>query len=187
MKMVQWIATTIAASALAWVVTETGAKAETAPTAGRVGVRAEVEYGSLIQETNRDNFYALGFGLEGGYTFNYGLYVGGRVERFLGDRGASDYGTRLSQGQGVVGYDVRCSRFMAVRPTIAVGMTLLESPVVDAGQGSSFGLLNLGPGIALINLFGPILVSVGVRYNGVIGRMYAADGLLVSLGAGGAF
>jgi hypothetical protein len=74
------------------------------------------------------NIFGLGFGLNGGYTFDFGLFIGGQFEYFLGSTNpgiAPD--TEVSSNEMLLGVDVGYNinvKPVTIRPSLALGMTL---------------------------------------------------------------
>lgn len=111
-----------------------------------------VSYGFEIE--NPDYYahpYGLGFGLQGGYTFDFGLFVGLSTSYYLGSSG-DQFGAVSTWLLGAeVGYDWWITDGALFRPSAQIGanFTFLEKdPALDGGR--SFAGTYFAPGISLL-------------------------------------
>jgi hypothetical protein len=75
------------------------------------------------------NLYSVGFGVRGGYTLDFGLYLGGQALYFIGDSvsvaGVEASGNELLLGVDV-GYDIDVAPLI-IRPSLGLGAALTFS------------------------------------------------------------
>jgi hypothetical protein len=104
---------------------ESTGEAETAPAAAKEGGKPPFSVGVAIGwgtdfENPDYNFYGVGFGVRGGYTLDFGLYLGAQVLYFLGGSNAAG-ASRSEFLAGVdVGYDIKVAP-VVIRPSLGVG------------------------------------------------------------------
>lgn len=135
-------------------------EADPTPPDGRpIQIGLQVGYGFEIENPQYGAHpYGLGIGLQGGYTFDFGLFVGLATNYYLGTSAAED-GFRINKGENIntwllgveVGYDVWFSEGVLFRPSAQLGLngTFLESdPALDGGR--SFWGTYFAPGISLL-------------------------------------
>jgi hypothetical protein len=154
-----------------------------------------IGYGFEHDGTFGSNPYGLGFGLRGGYTLDFGLYVGGTFSYFLGtsDEGNSGGGSGTTGGAieqssnymqilAEVGYDIWISK-LVIRPYMGmgVGMAFLDSTGTAALYASPVSSFSFAPGASIFYNIDSVFIGGDVRFNimggnGVTGTVLSAFG-----------
>lgn len=157
-------------------------------TAGAIQLGLGFRYG--IEQNEGDfNPWGLGLGLEGGYTLDNSIYVGGNFDYFFGEKLEDELGSvegNLWQLMAEGGYDLGLLHFFVLRPKLGLGVANWTTDAcVDAlgctkNSGSD---LALAPGVKLM-LFTPIInVSFDTRYVIVLSEE-TSKALVFSAGIG---
>jgi len=143
-------------------------------------------YGFEHAKTFGSNPYSLGLGVRGGYTLDFGLYVGGMFTYFIG---SSDEGSSAVTAGGSVtassnymeflaevGYDVWIAKFV-LRPYMGLGVgSAFQDNTVYSSPVNSFAF---APGVSVFYAFGAAFLGVDVRFNLMNGN--GVDGTVLSL------
>lgn len=102
-------------------------EADTAPAAAKEGVKPPISvavslgWGTDFESTFDYNYYGFGFGVRGGYTLGFGLYLGAQAQYFLGGSGtvANASGNEILLGVDI-GYDIHVAPVI-IRPALGLG------------------------------------------------------------------
>lgn len=143
-------------------------------------------YGFEHEKTFGVNPYSLGIGVRGGYTLDFGLYLGGMFTYFIGteDEGMSAVtagGTVTASAHYLeilaeVGYDVWIAKFV-LRPYLGMGVGVgVQDGTVYPSPVNSFAF---APGVSLFYTFGAAFLGVDIRFNLMNGN--GVDGTVLSL------
>jgi hypothetical protein len=151
-------------------------------TASRSQAQAVLGYG--ISETGRDarEAYGLAAALQGSYTFESAVNVGGRLQHFFGSRQSREDETAIELADLLAGYDVAVASTLVLRPALGLGATSVVNPHTDVG--SSYVFFHVAPDLSLIQLLGPLAVVIDVRYSLPNTRVYLEPALILGLGIG---
>ncbi len=182
------------------------AAADPAFTANKPQVGANLQYGVYMGDDGGAddplNPYGLGLNLRGGYTLDFGLYVGAGFDYFFGETeeteipgfGSFEVSTNIYQFGAEVGYDVGVSPTFVLRPKLGLGLATAVAEVEgggDSDDGDESGLA-ISPGVQALFDVGSVFVSADVRYNILSiepdgGESFDSSGLLIGAGVGAAF
>lgn len=173
------------------------AAADPAFTANKPQVGIDLGYGIYAGDENGDvNPYGLGFGVRGGYTLDFGLYVGAAFHYYLGFTekvelpgiATFEVSGNIYKFGAELGYDVGLGPQFVLRPKLGIGYGI--ATVEAEGSSSSEGGLAFTPGLQGLYSLGQAFLSADVRYNifniKPDGAPESADmsGLLLGIGAG---
>jgi hypothetical protein len=160
-------------------------------------------------DVEHPNAYALGLGLRGGYTFRFGLYVGGQMAYFLGSAGEQRFPAEPGSSRDVggisvpreggtivyerstflfgpeVGYDFRSGPFL-VRPTLANGALSWsqEACLGDDCEDDVDAKPFLAPGLTLGVISRPFYVGAQFEYLVTFDAPEPAPGPVIALNLG---
>ena len=173
------------------------AAAKPAFTTSHPSAGLRLQYGIDLEDHDADlGFYGLGFAVRGGYTLDFGLYVGANFDYFLGGSGEGpgiEVTTNVWQVQAEVGYDLGLGRALVLRPQLALGLAGLALETCYSGQlGDDVCRDNgetdfaVSPGALAMYDLGPVFVSGEARFN-VIMAEESLNALFIGLGAGMTF
>ena len=114
------------------------ANAETPFTANSVELGGGLNYGIYMGDDDGDppNPYGLGIGLGAGYTLDFGLYLGGEFNYFLGgseEAGGIETSWNIMQFGAEVGYDLGLSPAFVLRPKLGLGLGIAYAEVSGDG------------------------------------------------------
>jgi len=167
-------------------------------TANKAQVFGELGYGIWMGEDTDDDFnpYGIGLNLGGGYTLDMGVYIGARLDYYLGDSeeaGGVEASTNIYQFGIEAGYDVAAGSDLVVRPQVGLGMATYAFE--SSGGGFDFdvseGGISIAPGVAAIMDMGGFHLRGDLRYSilsvDVGDESFDASGLLLGVGAGASF
>lgn len=135
----------------------------TPPDGRRIQIGVSALYGlAATKPALGANPYGLGFGLRGGYTFDFGLFAGLAATYYLGDTVEAGSATGPVPAGGAVsvlsiglegGYDLWFDSF-CLRPSAELGViTTFASEDKTLGSGRTEGSPFFAPGISLLYAF----------------------------------
>ena len=129
------------------------------------------------------NPYGFGLGARGGYTFDMGLYLGGVLDVFFGEKDSTSVGglaggsasasTWLFQVEG--GYDFGITRSIVIRPKLGLGPTfehgkVCVNSIIGGGcRSNNNSEFSFGFGAEALFDVGDFYVAPELRYNVVTG------------------
>lgn len=174
--------------------------AETPFTAEKPSVGAALKYGIYTGDTEQVdlNPYGVGLGVNGGYTLDMGLFVGGQFDYFFGESsdelllGApTEFSANVYQLMGVIGYDLGLTPELVLRPQLGVGLAFLaaEACFGDTCESESESKFAIAPGVKALYDVGPVYLSGEVSFNKVFTSDDDgdADAVVLGVGAGAKF
>jgi hypothetical protein len=170
------------------------ASAEEPFTANKPSVGGALKYGIYTGDGDL-NPYGVGLGVNGGYTLDMGLFVGGAFDYYLG--GSEDQellGTKVEANvnvydlMGVVGYDIGVSPELVVRPQLGVGIAWAKGEVCLGNdcQSDSESNFAIAPGAKILYSLGTAYLSGEVSYTKIF-QDENPDAIVLGIGAGAAF
>ena len=176
------------------VAVTTQAAAEPAFTTGKPSAGLRLQYGIDLEDHDTDlNFYGLGFGARGGYTLDFGLYVGGQFEYFFGgseEAAGIEISASVWQLQAEAGYDIGLGPTFALRPQLGLGLAGISAEVCidDMMGGQACGDdsetdFALSPGALAMYDVGPVFLTGELRFNMIMAEE-SANALFIGVGAG---
>lgn len=175
------------------------AAADPAFTANKPQVGIDLGYGIYAGDENGDvNPYGLGFGVRGGYTLDFGLYVGAAFHYYLGFTekvelpgiATFEVSGNIYKFGAELGYDVGLGPQFVLRPKLGIGYGTLAVSSSGAGQSDSEGALAITPGLQALYSLGQAFLSADVGYNLLSLKPDGAQessnssGVLLGVGAG---
>ena len=135
-----------------------------------------IGYG-MTTDNNNDfsvNPYSLGFGLRGGYTLGFGVYVGiyysyliGSSDTLGGGQTQLDVSANYMLTGGEVGYDAWFGPVI-IRPSLQIGPAIALSEVQLSGSDTTISL-SLAPGLTIVHPFDSFFLGGDARFNIVTG------------------
>src|SRR5690606_5628792 len=176
------------ATAAAVFLASATASAQEAATAGKPSVGAGIRYGLEMNEGD-SNPWGFGLGARGGYTLDFGLYVGGAFEYYFGDSedfgGGNEVSFNIWQLMAEVGYDVGLGDQLVLRPKAGVRLASLGGEVCIQGTCASDSESNLllAPGVEFQYVGDGFFVGAEARYDFIFADPETANALV--LGASG--
>jgi hypothetical protein len=153
------------------------AAADPAFTANKPQVGIDLGYGIYTGdgsgEEESNNPYGLGFGARGGYTLDFGLYVGAAFHYYLGFSeeltipfmaGTIEASGNIYQFGAELGYDLGLGPQFVLRPKVGIGYGILASKSSFEGeeQSGSEGGLAFTPGLQGLYSLGQAFLLLGI-------------------------
>jgi hypothetical protein len=138
-------------------------------TANSVQIGAGFRYGFDLTGAS-SNPWGLGLGIDGGYTLENAVYLGGNLDYFFGESGEGD---GLFQLMAEVGYDVGLGKNLVFRPKAGAGFAAADSEARAA----------VAPGAKLMLFTSSVSLSLDTRYSIVLSDP-SLQALILSMGIG---
>lgn len=154
---------------------------------------AQLNYGIYVGQGD-PNPYGFGLGANGGYTFDFDFYLGGRFDYFFGGSDESSLGTEVSANffelMLVGGYDIASTERLVIRPQLGIGWLWTHGEVCSDGVCQNLegdDEFVIAPGVrVLYNIVEPVYLTAELNYNNVFSERNV-DGIVFGLGAGATF
>lgn len=127
-------------------------------TANRVQASVGYRFGMFFSN-GKAEVWSWGFGVAGGYTFDFGLYAGVSCDLSYGPTGAIDQGVIL-QLAAEIGYDLRVDKNSVLRPKVGFG-----GFHYDNQYGGELTGTVLAPGISYVYRKRQLSFMIDIRYD----------------------
>ena len=138
-------------------------------TANSVQLGAGFRYGFDLTGAS-SNPWGLGLGIDGGYTLENAVYLGGNLDYFFGEDAEGD---GLFQLLAEVGYDLGLGENFVFRPKLGAGFAAANSEARAA----------VAPGVKLMVFTSSVSLSLDTRYSIVLSDP-SLQALILSMGIG---
>jgi hypothetical protein len=138
-------------------------------TANSVQLGAGFRYGFDLTGAS-SNPWGLGLGIDGGYTLQNAVYLGGNLDYFFGEDGEGD---GLFQLMAEVGYDLGLGENVVFRPKAGAGFAAANSEARAA----------VAPGAKLMLFTSSVSLSLDARYS-IVFSDPSLQALILSFGIG---
>jgi Outer membrane protein beta-barrel domain len=147
----------------------------------RYGIATDLEAGD-------DNPWAIGLGVNGGYTLPNALYLGGNFEYFFGQSYGDDFagdGANIWQVTAEAGYDLPLGPIAVLRPKLGAGVAKLQDKLCINGDCAtdSQADFTMLPGVTLIVMPPGFRLSADIRYQFIFASD-APHAIIFTLGIG---
>jgi hypothetical protein len=160
-------------------------------TAGAVQLGLGFRYGLELEEGDF-NPWGTGIGIDGGYTLQSAIYLGGNFEYFFGEERETELVTltgNIWQLMAEGGYDLGFGQdpWFVLRPKVGVGVAGVqtEACIPAAGCADDSGTyFAMAPGATFMFLTKGFSMSLDLRYDMIFAEEETLNALIFSLGVG---